>query len=591
MSIPRGSFPRSSELASPLLLVVDDDPDMRLLAEMALQRLGRVVCVDRVAAAIPWLDQHPSVVLVDLELPGTKGDGLLQEVRSRSPLSRVFIVSGVRDIERAVSLLHQGAEDYLLKPVDPFALSHKVERCLLQQRLASRLHHLESLGTEGENSPSMVRLSIGSSQVMTELRRQIQVVAGTDLPVLVEGETGTGKELVARAVHEMSRRRGGPFVTVNCGAIPRELMEAELFGHLAGSFTGATSSRKGMVREAESGTLFLDEVGELPLELQPKLLRFLQEKEIRPVGGDKPVKTDVRVVAATHRDLSAGVVAGSFRQDLYYRLRVLPVSVPPLRERQSDLPALAEFFLREAAGQTGRELRGFEKVALRALMACPWPGNVRELQNKVQRSAVFAEGPLVTVGNLDLAGGASAQGVLWPDELFELPLQEARDRLMGEFDREYVARQLREAGGNVSEAARRAGLPRKSFWRIAQRVGMGHTLAQRRAGLEEGTLVELSSQTGDPPSGHPDPLALAREEYRLRTLEKVARLLKDLNHPMGLEGWRELKETAHRLRGSGGSYGWPQVSLQAEGLERAAETLARGEAIEALLALREALGG
>ena len=517
------------------------------------------------------LASKPDVVLVDLEMPGGSGEDVVETLVHESPLSTVFVVSAVRDVERTVRLMQAGAEDFLLKPVEPLVLRRRVENALVRHRLATQATDREL--PAGEGNPALARLQMGPSSAMQDLCRQIVTVAGARMTVLIEGETGVGKELVARAVHAASPRSDKPFVTVNCGALPRELIEAELFGHTAGAFTGASGSRGGLVKEAAGGTLLLDEVGELPLELQPRLLRFLQEGEVRPVGSDRTTKVDVRVIAATHRNLRELVDAGEFREDLYFRLRVLPLDVPPLRDRPADIPALAEHFLRDAASKAGRTVRGFEKPALRALMTQPWPGNVRELENRVQRAVVFATGALVTSSDLGMDTPTNGDSMAWPDGLMDQPFSEARDSVVADFERAYVAAALLMADGNVSEAARRSGLPRKSLWRIAQRVGLAADRASRKAGLLETTPGTTPIDDGRTPSEEDLLLAKVREGYRERATATVGEIVQRLAGTPSLADWTWVKSHAHRLRGSGGSYGLPRVSDVAGKLEEAAMCL------------------
>ena len=548
-------------MSNEFVLLVDDDPDIHPIVEQALDGLARLVCVTSAEVAARHLASEPTVVLVDLELGGrVRGDEFVDRVVADSPMSTVIVLSGVRDAARAVDLMRRGAEDYLVKPVQAFELRRRVERALTRRRLVAAADAPIAVSS----SPSLELLRHSESARMVELCAQIGRVAPSGLTALIVGETGTGKELVARALHEASGSSGS-FVTVNCGALPRDLMEAELFGHTAGAFTGARAARKGLVREAEGGTLFLDEIGELPLELQPKLLRFLQEREARAVGSDRAYSVEARVVAATHRDLSARVAAGTFREDLLFRLRVLQLDVPALRDRRSDIPALAEYFLRQAVGRSGRTLRGFEKASLRALVTRDWPGNVRQLQHLVQRAAVFADGPLVHLADLGLGTADGETGYSWPAELLDRPFSEARDTIVEEFERAYVREALHRAGGNVAQAARGAGIPRKSLWRIAQRVGLAADRASRKQGrLESG---------GEPVAAPEDPLAAVRAAYIQRTRGTVASLCAQLEGPLDLAGWSSVKATAHRLRGSGGSYGFPELSTIAGELEDASAAL------------------
>jgi len=553
--------------ARPTVLLVDDDADIRRLVTTLLDELADVVCVSTLGAARAALLEQPDVVLLDLHLEGDPGDPLVVEAARATPHSVVFVMSGSSDLERGMALLREGAEDYFTKPIDPLTLRRRVERALVRRSLSDRLQRLESApaADPAAADPALATLALGASAPMRELVANIRTLGPSGMTVLILGETGAGKELVARAVHGASSRASGPFVTVNCGALPRELMEAELFGHTAGAFTGASAARKGLVGAADGGTLFLDEVGELPLPLQPKLLRFLQDGEVRRVGADTARASDVRVVAATHQDLAGRVASGEFREDLYFRLSVLPLRVPALRDRRSDIPGLAEQFLLRAARESGRALRGFEKSALRALISRPWPGNVRELENCVRRAVVFSEGPLVTAGDLQIEG-ASGPEIAWPERLLEAPVGEARAEVVAAFEAAYVEAALRAAGGNVAEAARRAGVPRKSFWRIAKRVG----LAADRAARKEGRL------STDEPSPQSEIEALLRTErvgYVVRTRETLAAAGDLLEGSMGLKEWGEIKAIAHRIAGSGGSFGLPDLTRHGRALEASADAL------------------
>ena len=557
----------------PTILVVDDDPDIRLLIRSTLEGLGNIVEAEDVEEARLRLADGPDVVLVDLEMPGGRGEDVIESLVEQSPLSTLFVVSAVQDVERTVALMQAGAEDFLVKPVEPLVLRRRVENALVRHRLASQLG--EGRRAEPGDNPALAKLQMGASSVMQDLCRQIVTVASTEMTVLITGETGSGKELVAKAVHASSPRRDEPFVTVNCGALPSELIEAELFGHTAGAFTGASSSRHGLVREAAGGTLFLDEVGELPLALQPKLLRFIQEGEVRAVGSDRTSKVDVRVIAATHRNLRDNVDEGSFREDLYFRLRVLPLAVAPLRDRPADIPALAEYFLRSAASKAGRSVRGFEKPALRSLMSQPWPGNVRELENRVQRAVVYAQGALVSSADLGLDSPEFADSMAWPEEIMQKSFSDARDQVVADFERAYVSAALVAADGNVSEAARRSGLPRKSLWRIAQRVGLAADRASRKQGRLE-TGENLLDEDGDDPLPQ-DALAQVRAGYVSRTAETTSEIQSRLSGSPTLEDWMWVRGQAHRLRGSGGSYGLPLVSSLASELEASSSKLDLGE--------------
>jgi DNA-binding NtrC family response regulator/HPt (histidine-containing phosphotransfer) domain-containing protein len=561
------------------VLLVDDDPDIHTLVRSAVDGIASFVGARDAAQAERALRARPEVVLIDLELGAARGDDLVDRAVDLSPLSTVFVMSGVRDTERAVALIRKGAEDCLLKPVDPYLLRRKIERALARRSLV-RLADGDGASLDG--GPELDKLALCPSEAMIEMVRRIPTIAASTLTAMVTGETGTGKELVARAIHFASPRRDGPFVVVNCGALPRELMEAELFGHTAGAFTGAKGGRRGLIREASGGTLMLDEVGELPMELQPKLLRFLQEGELRAVGSDRTETVDVRVVAATHRDLPELVADGRFREDLYFRLNVIPLEIPPLRERRADIAPLAEFFLREAVLHSAKGLRGFDQAALRALSRQDWPGNVRELQHRVHRASVFAAGPLVSVGDLDLAPEEEHSDIAFPGHLFEMPIGDARTELVASFEAAYVKMALEEAQGNVAAAARIAGLPRKSFWRVAQRVGLAADRASRKAGMLD------SDASGEVALSGSDLLATELRAYRERTAAVIAEAFGRFDGRPGLEDWTWLRATAHKLRGSGGSYGLARLSELAGELEEAAGQLDLDASRGLLAQLRDA---
>ncbi|HSN91599.1 MAG TPA: sigma-54 dependent transcriptional regulator, partial [Anaeromyxobacteraceae bacterium] len=313
---------------------------------------------------------------------------------------------------------------------------------------------------------------VGQSAQMIEVYKLVARVAGLDTTVLILGETGTGKELAARAIHYHSARRERRFVPVNCGALPAELVESELFGHARGAFTGAVGAKAGLFEEAEGGTIFLDEIGELPLPVQVKLNRVLQEREIRRVGDNRPVKVDVRVVAATHRDLKAEVAAGRFREDLFYRLNVFPVTLPALRDRREDVPLLAAHFLEKHANALRKPLRGFDDEAIRALAGYSWPGNVRELENAVERAVAVAAGPTVGPGDLPADVRGTQPGSLPGEVLASMPYREAVDLARDRISRDYLAALLRAHEGNVTQAAQQAGMERESLHRLLRRYGV-----------------------------------------------------------------------------------------------------------------------
>jgi len=380
------------------VLIVDDDPDIQRLVEATLRPKGVVVtAVGDAAAAIEQLEQELfAAVVLDLGLPDVPGDQLLERIRTRHPDVPVVVLSGERDVNRVVACMQAGALDYVSKPFDPMRLGTSVANAVEQGTLRRRVEVLSNQRAHDNGFGSLV----GSS---TSMHRAIDLLArgaASDVTVLVTGESGTGKEVAARAIHSESARADGPFLAVNCGAIPEGVIESELFGHERGAFTGADAARRGVFEEAEGGTLFLDEIGELRADLQVRLLRVLQERQVQRVGASKPRDVDVRIVAATNRDLPARVATGEFREDLYYRLAVFPVELPPLREREGDVLVLAHSFLHSLCREHGKQLDGWTRAAASALQAHTWPGNVRELRNVLERAVILEDCERLTLHSL-----------------------------------------------------------------------------------------------------------------------------------------------------------------------------------------------
>jgi two-component system response regulator AtoC len=434
------------------ILVVDDDPHARDLLQRLLRMLGEVTqASDPKEATARLTEEGPfDLVLTDMAMPNP-GDGLtvLQAVRERLPDTPVIVVTAFGNIEGALDSIQQGAFDYLAKPFDVDAIVRVAKRALEQKRL---VEENRSLRKQVERSTL-----VGRSPVLLEVYKQVARAAATSVPVLITGETGTGKEMVARALHRRSPRASGTFIPVDCGAIAESLMESELFGHARGSFTGATGARRGLFEEAHGGTLFLDEIGDVGPKVQAQLLRALQEGEIRRVGESVPVKVDVRVVAATNKDLKERVAEGLFREDLLYRLDVVHLHLPPLRERREDIPALVEHFA--ALHARGGVAPVVTAEAMTRLTAYDWPGNVRQLENVVARALAL-----------------NVTGVLGPQD-FPEPIGDAPKRLTGlagdmpslaELSRRYAAQVLQHVGGNKSEAARLLDVDRKTLYKLLE---------------------------------------------------------------------------------------------------------------------------
>jgi two-component system response regulator AtoC len=453
------------------VLVADDKENMRRLVARILADAGGYAVdeADDGARALAFVATRPyDVVVTDIRMPGADGFELLAAVKARDPSVEVVMMTGYATVQDAVRAMKRGAFDYLEKPFDPDAALAVVARAAERKRVADAARRAAAPGEE-ESFHALV----GGSAAMRAVYRLLEKAAAVDATVLLTGETGTGKELAARAIHYQSARRERRFVPVNCGALPAELVESELFGHARGAFTGAAAARAGLFEEAQGGTIFLDEVGELPLPAQVKLNRVLQEKEIRRVGDTHAVAVDVRVIAATHRDLREEVKAGRFREDLFYRLHVFTVTLPPLRERSEDVPLLAAHFLEKHARALRRTIRAFAPEALRALAAHRWPGNVRELENVVERAVAVAGGEELVPEDLpaDLADGAGGAAPA-PGALAALPYKDAVEGARDRASRDYLVALMTEFGGNVTRAAERAGMERESLHRLLRKHGL-----------------------------------------------------------------------------------------------------------------------
>jgi two-component system, NtrC family, response regulator AtoC len=459
-------------MALPRVLVADDKENMRKLFAKILADGYEVETAEDGARAIGLVaTREYDVVVSDIRMPGADGFELLAAVKSRAPSTEVVLMTGYATVPDAVRAMRMGAFDYLEKPFDPDAALAVVASAAEHKRAADAAR----LATPPGEEDAFHNL-VGRSAPMRAVYRLLEKAAQTDATVLLLGETGTGKELAARAIHYHSARREHRFLPVNCGALPPDLVESELFGHARGAFTGAAMAKRGLFEEAAGGTLFLDEVGELPLAVQVKLNRALQDREIRRVGENEPVHVDVRLVAATHRDLREEVKAGRFREDFFYRLNVLAIVLPPLRERPEDVPLLAAHFLEKHARAVRRTLRGFAPGALRRLVGHAWPGNVRQLENTVERAVAVASGEEIQVEDLppevalgDAIPSGAGSGIAGLATLpYKDALAEARDRV----SREYLAAIMKEFGGNVTRAAERAGMERESLHRLLRRYGL-----------------------------------------------------------------------------------------------------------------------
>ncbi|MFN2376227.1 MAG: sigma-54-dependent transcriptional regulator [Candidatus Binatia bacterium] len=448
------------------ILVVDDEERFRLLLEAALTQRGhRVLTASSGKEAIARLDDNVDLVLTDLRMPDIDGIGVLDETRSRGLSIPVILMTAYASVNSAVEAMRRGAFDYITKPFDLDELDVLVGRAFELDALASENRFLREAGRRD------LADMVGRSPAMLELFTQIRTVSVSRAPVLVVGETGTGKEHVARAIHESGERAPALFVPVNCAAIPLELLETELFGHVRGAFTGALDSRIGKFELASGGTLFLDEIGDMPLALQAKILRVLEEGVLERVGSNRQIRVDVRVVSATHRNLAERVAAGTFRDDLYYRLNVLQVKVPPLRDRATDIALLAAHFLKEAAARIGRRPLTLERDALELLEAYPWPGNVRELRNVCERLTVRCPGDRadddLVAHLLDLPEAAPASAAA------KGPQPATLAAIVARAEAEAITNALARSGDNKAKAARLLGVSERNLWYKIKRHHLG----------------------------------------------------------------------------------------------------------------------
>jgi two-component system NtrC family response regulator len=456
----------------PILLLVDDDPEIRDQMKWALSSDYELLeALDRPTAVAHVKRAMPPLVLLDLGLPpdpegASEGLAILRETLQLNPLAKVIVVTGNSDRPKAVAAIESGAYDFIEKPVQLDVLKVVLQRAAYLSSLEQHNRHVRDQIGDKEFEGL-----VGTSARMQEVFRMIRRVGPSDVPVLITGESGTGKELVARAIHNQSLRKEAPFVAINCGAIPEALLESELFGYEKGSFTGAAQQKKGRIEYAQGGTLFLDEIGDIPLGLQVKLLRFLQDHEIHRLGGKEAIPVDVRILAATNVDLQKAILEGRFREDLYYRLCVITIVVPPLNQRGDDIALLARSFMERFAEEQQKPVKGFTPQAQEALMAYQWPGNVRELENRVKRAVLMAEGRYITPMNLALEGDDTS-------EEEALTLKASRQRR----EKDLVRLALEKTDGNVSRAAVELGISRPTLYQLLTRYGLKNSKLEDQKG-------------------------------------------------------------------------------------------------------------
>ena len=452
------------------ILIVDDDQGLLQLLKMRLAAMGFDVttCTSGEEAIVEARRQIFDLAITDLRLGGLDGLAVTEELLLIHPNIPVLILTAHGSIPNAVEAVQKGAFGYLQKPFDDKELRGNIEKALAQQRMSREIQRLKLLVKELYGLENVV----ARSPKMQVLFQQIAQVADTDATICLFGETGTGKEVLARVIHCNSRRARGPFIALNCAAIPDSLFESELFGHIKGAFTGASNSKRGLIQSANGGTLFLDEIGEVPLPMQVKLLRAIQEREVKEVGADYSMKVDVRIIAASNKDLGEAVRLGTFRNDLYYRIQVVPLTIPPLRERRDDIPLLVQHFLKQSNRRMNKDIRGFTPGAMQKLMLYPWPGNVRELENTVEKAVVMSRQDMITP-DLIPSIRPSAEGQL-------RPLTEAKE----EFEKRYLKEVLQLTGGNISRAAQFAGRYRADFYKMLKKYGMHPANAKGKSDME-----------------------------------------------------------------------------------------------------------
>src|SRR4026208_220370 len=450
------------------ILVIDDEEGLLQLVKMRLTAMGFAVtaCTSGRDAVTAAKTNRSDLPRTGVRLRGEGGLDVTEELLRIHPGLFYIILTAHGSIPNAVEAVQRGAFGYLTKPFDDKELKAKIEEGLSPQRMSREIQRLKSLVNELYGMENVV----ARSPAMHRLLQQVIQVADSDATMLLFGETGTGKEVFARVIHSNSRRNKGPFVALNCTAIPETLFESELFGHVRGAFTSAHGAKRGLFQSANGGTLFLDEIGEIPLSMQGKLLRAVQAREVREVGAEHPTKIDVRIIAATNKDLGESVKNGSFRNDLYYRLSVVTLFLPPLRDRRDDIPLLAQHFLTASGKRANKTLRGFTPAALNRLVTHPWPGNVRELENIIEKATVMTRQDMITPDLLPSMGAS-------PDAPLK-PLTEAKE----EFEKTYLKNVLELTGGNISRAAQFAGRYRADFYKMLQKYGMPPPPTQRKGG-------------------------------------------------------------------------------------------------------------
>ena len=453
------------------ILIVDDEKDMlALLKRIISEETDHEVIAetDPVHALELFKEKAFDLVITDLKMPKMDGIKLLESIKKTTPDVSVVILTAFATIETAVEAIRKGAYDYITKPFRRERILLSVEKVMKwQEMVRENLSLRQALADKGSSS-----LMVGSTPVMKELLERVRQVAPTMATVLITGASGTGKELVARAIHQHSLRAGRKFITVNCTAIPEQVIESELFGHLKGSFTGAWKDKRGLVEEANEGTLFLDEIGDLNPNMQTKLLRLLQEGEYKPVGSVNTRKADIRFIAATNHNLKADISEKRFREDLYYRLNVIHIELPTLKDKKQDIPLLSYHFLKKYAQVNQKDIQEISPEAMQALVSRDYPGNVRELENIIERGVIFCNSTTLTLKDLNLDAEGESLYPHLSEEIARLSFKEAKDKMISLFHNQYIMSLLRQSGGNISKAADTAGIQRQYLHRLMKEAGI-----------------------------------------------------------------------------------------------------------------------
>jgi DNA-binding NtrC family response regulator len=452
-----------------LILVVDDEEEMIQNYSRIIRKLGYECIAERNSSAVAERvkQSKPDLILTDLRMPVKNGFDLLTESRDVAPYVPVILVTAYADIPTAVEAVKRGAFDFIAKPFSSDQLSMAIDRAFRQKSLSDENQRLkEQLRT------ASIHELVGKSTAILEVEELIRRVAETDANVLITGESGTGKELVAKAIHARSSRKSGPFIPVDCAALPENLLESELFGYEKGAFTGATTGRQGLFETANRGTLFLDEIGEIPITMQAKLLRALQERQIRKLGSNTFSKIDVRVLSATNRNLQKCVAEKMFREDLYFRLNVIHIHVPPLRDRKGDISLLSSHFLNIFSASHRKQIHSISPETMEVLEQYRWPGNVRELQNVIERAVVLSSGSRIEVVNLPKEIFTNCSLASPPLSIENLDFKQAKEQCIVSFEKKYLTMLLNNADGNISRAAKKAGIDRKTIHRIMKRYNV-----------------------------------------------------------------------------------------------------------------------